>query len=195
MRARISDGMGGWVDSTLAGIVQYGGERVAFGPPAGGGYTEESFTFPAPDLPNNDDGAFAVLGTAFVPAADGEWIGNWIFTSTAAPSELTALAFNENTGEELARSATLTSVPAGQKATLLFTTPAPVVAGINYLAVYRAPKYAASGGGGMAWPYTTANMTTFTTNPSRWAYGALGLFPTNSSGAGYQVSPIVRFPA
>lgn len=194
MRARIRQG-GQWVDSALTGEVQYGGQRVAFGPPAGGGYTEEVFTFPAPDLPNNDDGAFAVLGTAFTPSADGSWVGNQVFTSTSAPSELTTLAFNENTGEELGRSATLVSVPAGQLVTVLFGAAVPVVAGINYLAVYRAPKYAASGSGAMSWPYTTARLTTFTVNPSRWGYGALGFFPVNSSTAGYQVSPIVRFPA
>lgn len=175
--------------------MRIGGVWVEFGP-AGAAYEEEIFAFPTPpDLPNNDDGAFAVLGTAFTPSADGEWVGNQVFTSTSAPSELTTLAFNENTGTELGRSSTLLSVPAGQQVQVMFTAPVAVVAGINYLAVYRAPKYAATSGGGMSWPYTTARLVSFTTNPSRWGYGALGFFPTNSSSAGYQVSPIVRFPA
>lgn len=192
MRARISTGAG-WVDSTLAGEVQYSGQRVAFGPAAG--YTEEIFAFPAPDLPNNDDAAFAVLGTAFSSSLDGSWVGNQVFTSTTAPSELTTLAFNENTGVELGRSPTLATVPAGQLVTVLFETAVSLVAGINYLAVYRAPKYAATGSDAMVWPYSTVRLTTFTVNPSRWGYGSLGFFPVNSSTAGYQVSPIVRFPA
>lgn len=190
--ARIRVG-GAWADSSLEGRIRFGGAWVDFGP-AGTAYEEEIFSFPAANLPDNDDGAFAVLGTAFTPSADGEWVGNRVFTSATAPSELTTLAFNENTGTELGRSATLTTVPAGQLVDVMFTVPVAIVNGINYLAVYRAPKYAATGGGGMSWPYTTARLTSFTTNPSRWGYGALGFFPVNSSSAGYQVSPIVRFP-
>lgn len=183
---------GVWVEVETVGEAWFSGVAVPFGPDAG--YVEEVFTFPATNLPDNDDGAFAVLGTAFTPSADGEWVGNRVFTSATAPSELTTLAFNENTGTELGRSATLTTVPAGQHVDVMFTDPVDIINGINYLAVYRAPKYAANGGG-MSWPYTTARLTSFTTNPSRWGYGALGFFPINSSSAGYLVSPIVRFPA
>jgi L-alanine-DL-glutamate epimerase-like enolase superfamily enzyme len=80
-------------------------------------------------------------------------------------------------------------------ASILFDDPPTVVAGVNYLATYSAIRYAATQGANMTWPYTTAHMYTASSLGSRFDAGPVGTVPTQVSGAGYHVSPIVRFAA
>jgi hypothetical protein len=184
---------GAWVDADLTGQVRIDGAWVDFG--AGGGPTvDESFTFAAPTLPDIDESQRVNLGTLFAVTATGEWRGVEVFTSSVALADVWGLAFNGDTATELERKQVI-SPGVGQLVTILFDDPPTVVAGVNYLATYSAIRYAATEGANMTWPYTTAHMYTASSLGSRFDAGPVGTVPTQVSGAGYHVSPIVRFAA
>ena len=185
---------GKWASTTRAGAVRYGGMSHPFGtPPASGEYVDESFPFPNPTLPNNDDGQRSNLGTVFSANTAGSWIGNRVFTPSVALIDITVLAVGGSPVAELARR-TATAPAIGTWVDILFQTAVPVVPAASYLAVLSAVRYAAVGGAGMAWPYSTAHLATAATTPSRWAWGPIGTVPVNATTSGYLVSPIVRFP-
>lgn len=184
---------GAWIDADLTGQVRIGGAWVDFG--AGGGPTvDESFTFAAPTLSDIDESQRVNLSTLFAVTATGEWLGVEVFTSTATLTDIWGLAFNGDTATELERKQLL-SPGVAQLVTIMFDDPPTVVAGVNYLAAYSVIRYAATQAVNMAWPYTTAHMYTAASLSSRFDPGPLGTVPTQVSGAGYHVSPIVRFPA
>lgn len=183
---------GAWVDSTKVGKVRVGGAWIDFGPT--GGTVTERFTYPTPPgLPNNDESQRVNLGVLWSATASGSWIGNTVYTpSSVMLPDMSALAFNGNT--ELARK-TVSSPAVGQLVDVLFDTPVAISASVTYQAAYSAVRYAATAGGSMTWPYTTAHMATGSGTPSRFAAGAVGTVPNNASAAGYHVSPIVVFSA
>ncbi|BCJ45331.1 hypothetical protein GCM10010168_86000 [Actinoplanes ianthinogenes] len=184
---------GAWVDSTKVAKVRVGGVWVDYGP-SGGGTVTERFSYPTPPgLPNNDEAQRLNLGVLWSASASGSWIGNQVYTpSSVMLPDMTALAFTGST--ELARK-TATSPSVGQLVDILFDTPVAITASVTYQAAYSAVRYAATAGGSMTWPYTTAHMATGSGTPSRFAAGPVGTVPTNASAAGYHVTPIVQFSA
>jgi hypothetical protein len=187
---------GTWVQSGLTGKARFGGADVTFAPPSGG-FVDEAFTFPTPPtLPNNDDGARVHLATRFaLTSGSGSWIGVQVYTPSVSLPDMYGLAFDDDTDSELARVQVLTPA-VGTLVDFLFDTPIAVTTGVNYLAAYSSVRYAATGSGGVSWPYTTTHMSTDPGAASRFTIGgAVGSVPATSSSAAYHVSPIIRFAA
>ena len=194
MRARISDGAA-WVDTDLTGFVQYGGERVEFGPPAGG-TVDEFFNFPTPANPDWADDPVNV-GCVWATLTAGDWIGNRMWVAPSAGTVRTA-AYNWDTQGVLIPSEVIGG-GVGQYVSHLFASAVSVLPGVSYMAAMHTTRYGFTRPSeGAVTPFTTVQLYTSADMGavSYYTYGPAGNLPTTSSpNFHFNVSPIVRFPA
>ena len=189
---------GAWVDSALSGAVTFGGERIAFGPPTGGGTIDEFFTFPNPlsSLDWPDTGAN--VATRFAVAEAGSWIGIRVWRAITSQDGEYVFACNGDAGTILTPNTPIASETRGAFISQEFAVPTPVVPGVNYVAAYHTNLYGFSRvTDGAVTPFTTERMFTDS------AMGATAFYtytpntvPTSASpNFHFNISPIVRFPA
>lgn len=192
---------GGWAVSGLSGAVTFGGDRIPFGPPTGGGTITEFFTFPTPVNPDWSDSNTNVA-VRFAVEENGDFMGVRYWRPATPFVGGTVFGFNDDT---LAVIAPPVAEDAGQSLgawnEVLFTTPVAIVPGVNYLACYHTNRYGFTRvSEGATVPFLTDRIFTDSSgmsDVSKFRFGGEnsgGEF-SSSPNFHFNISPIVRFPA
>lgn len=189
---------GSWIDTALSGAVDFGGDRLEFGPPVGPGTVDEHFTFPTPGTPDWADDPVNV-GLRFAVTESGSWIGNRIWRPTTAntpPGGESVFGYNDNTGVQIAAPTAIATATRGTFIDQLFDVPASVDPGVDYTAGYYCRQYGFTLTASATLPFTTTRLYTDSGMgaASFYNYGSAGTRPaTSSPNFHFNVSPIVRF--
>lgn len=197
-RAKFHDGSG-WTDLPISGAVDFGGDRLPFGPP-GGGTIDEFLPFPTPLSHLNWPDAGANVGTRFAVEEAGSWIGVrlWRTEFVQNPGDEYVFAGNSNTNALLSPNTPLVGETRAAFVIQEFAAPIAVVPGVDYIACYHTNRYGFSRViDGAVPPFASDRIFTDST------MGAVAFFtyanntvPSSASpNFHFNVSPVVRFPA
>lgn len=190
----------GWADSALSGAVPFNGERIAFGPPTGGGTIDEFLAFPNPLTSadwSDDNTNVAVRFGVTIP---GQFVGVRFWRPATDQGAIERVyGCNHDANLVIAAPTVVAGGIRGAYVEQLFDTPADILPGVNYFAAYHTNRYGFSRVvDGATPPFSSAHIYTDPTmaGTAWYAFGTAGNVPnTPSANFHYNVSPIVRFPA
>lgn len=155
----------------------------------------DMFDFGTPgQLDQSDGGATYALGGAWTSDVDCEVIGNKWRCPTNGPSGQQKMALYRVSDQTLLAESLLFTPVTGVYNDILFTTPAAIVAGVEYVSVVVTNRYAYTSPGG--WPHTSVegHLTTPSSLGGRFVTTTAGTsaYPSGTSAANYHIGPIVR---
>lgn len=188
---------GSWADSALSGAVDFGGERIAFGPPTGGGTIDEYLDFPPPLSQSDWADQDANVGCAFAISIPGEWIGIR-YWRPVTPSDTEYVFGGQKTGALLTPNTPIASGVRGAYVTQEFAAPVAITPGVDYVAAVRSNRYGFSRvTDGAVPPFTSGHIFTDSIMSAVAVYSYVpNIVPGSTSpNFHYNISPVVRFPA